>query len=131
LTYDAIDRKILVELRNNSRESAAMYAKRTGIPKSTVHDRLQKLSKSVRCVPILHLPAVGYCITVCFFAPYSESLAQFPCVNTAQRVAPNLLYLECVFSSMKELESFKQEHRLAKSFMVIDVLKKEGFRINV
>ena len=40
---DAKDGQILVQLLNDSRQSTALIARKTGIPRVTVHDRLAKL----------------------------------------------------------------------------------------
>lgn len=126
--YDATDLAILAALRKDSAQRLLTYATNTGIPKSTLHERLHKLLRSgVRCVPLVRWDKLGYPISVVFFVPHEPRLAEHPCVNNAQHVAPNLLMLECVFASMKDVEEFKELLKAARYFTVVETLKREGF----
>jgi DNA-binding Lrp family transcriptional regulator len=127
MAYDDNDKKLLAALRKDSQQRLVDYALITGMPKSTVHERLQKLFRSVRCTMLCDWQKLGYNITICFFVPYNEQLTHHQSVNNAQQLAPNMLYLECVFSSLKEAEEFKSHVASAKYYSVIEILKKEGF----
>ena len=127
-TYDRTDRRILSALRKDSMKRIVTYAQETKIPKSTVHQRLQKLAANgIRCTPLLDWSKLGCPLIVCFYVPYDEKLLVHPCINTAQRLSPQVLYLECVFATMKEVEAFKEKLRIVRCFTVVEGLKKEGF----
>jgi DNA-binding Lrp family transcriptional regulator len=126
--YDATDKKLVTALREHSARRLHEYAALTGIPKSTVHERMHKLQRSgLRCVPLVHWHALGQPITVCFFLPYVETVLEHPSINTAQRLAPNLLFLECIFPSLAAYEAFRQLYPSAKGYFVLNVLRRESF----
>lgn len=128
MTYDEIDQKIITAMRRNSCQRLRKYVAETGIPKSTLHERIRKLCASgVRCVPVIDWAQLGYPLSVLFFVPYQQEILDHPAINTAQHVSPDLLLLECVFCSMRDVEEFKDHLQAARYFTVIEVLKKEGF----
>lgn len=126
--FDHIDAALIAELRRDSRERITTLAKKLGIPSSTVYDRLVKSKKlGVRFTSIIDWTYLGCSLTVCFVTPYDTSLAEHPNVNTCVRISPDALFLECVFSSMLEIERFQQAIPGAKLYPVVETLKKEGF----
>jgi DNA-binding Lrp family transcriptional regulator len=128
MAYDRVDKRLLAALRRDSMKRLLEYSTETRTPKSTVHQRLRKLLREgVRCTPLLDWPKLGCPLTVCFYVPYNEELIAHPCINTAQRVSPHLLYLECIFSSIKDVETFKERLKAARYFTIVEVLKREGF----
>lgn len=127
MTYDELDQKILSLLRSNSRTGALDCARILGVPKSTVHERIAKLLRAgVRCTPLIDFGKLGYSVAVIFITPFQKELVEHPSVNTAQQISPNLLYLECYFTSFAELESFKEGLHAARFFHIVDTLKREG-----
>jgi DNA-binding Lrp family transcriptional regulator len=128
MTYDHIDRKLLAALRRNSHRRISTYTKEIGVPKSTLHQRLVKLYASgLRCTPLLNWQQLGLPLTVCMYAPYSEALLNQPYINTAKKLSPHMLYVECLFANLKELEVCKEQFRLIRVHPIIEVLKQEGF----
>lgn len=128
MTYDEIDRKIVASLRKDSSKRLLSYSAETGIPKSTLHERLRKLcNNGVRCIPLVDWQKIGYSINVVFIVPAEKSIITHPAVNSCQHVTPDLLLLDCLFRSMKDMEEFKEHLQAARYFNVIEVLKKEGF----
>ncbi len=126
--YDKTDRKLLQALREHSGKYLFEYSARTGIPKSTIHERLKKLSQQgLRFVPLMHWQKIGYPIEVIFLVPFDARLLDESCINNAQRVSPNLLLLHCLFPTLGAVEEFKNRLHLARFFLVIDTLKHEGF----
>jgi len=126
--FDALDAQLIAALRRDSREHLNTVAQRLGIPSSTVYDRIVRLKKlGVRFTSLINWSGLGCSLTVCFIAPYSEALANYENVNTCVRVSPNALFIECVFATMLELETFQQRIPGAKIYAVIETLKKEGF----
>jgi DNA-binding Lrp family transcriptional regulator len=127
-SIDTIDIKLLCELRRDARAQLTTLGKRCGIPVSTVYDRLARFKKQgIRFTPLFEWSELGCSLMVCFVAPYSESLVNHPNVNNCVRLSTNALFLECVFASLREVESFKELVPNAKVYPVIDVLKKEQF----
>jgi DNA-binding Lrp family transcriptional regulator len=129
MTYDDKDIRIISALRRDSYQRLADYTAATGVPRSTLHERLRKLQQGgVRCTPLLSWERLGAPIHACFFLPYNEELVQGPEVNNAFRLAPSNLFLECLFTSMKEAEEYREKlGSAARMFLVVDVVKREGF----
>ena len=83
---DDKDLAILRELRRDGKAKTGTLAKRTGIPTTTVHNRIKRMEEVGiidRYVPILHHGALGFDIQACIFvtaeggqAPDQEALAQ-------------------------------------------------------
>ena len=138
------DIMLLSQLRENSRETLTRMSKRTGVPVSTLYDRLQyhngKLIK--KFTSLLDFTVLGYMIRVHILIKVShdtkESLRGFlqKASNANSVVSLNNDFdflIDAVFKDMAELEGFKERlHENAniekfKSFFVVDELKREAF----
>jgi DNA-binding Lrp family transcriptional regulator len=127
MKYDDIDVKLLQAMRSDSRAKLLEYTQRTGIPKSTVHDRVRKLSSNgVRCTTLFHWESLGCPFRAFFIIPADETVLEYPCVNSCVRLAPEHYLLECFFSTALAFEEFKAAHP-GKCYPVVATLKREGF----
>lgn len=127
MKYDEIDEKLLRAMRVDSRAKLLEYTSATGIPKSTVHDRVRKLTRSgVRCTALLHWEALGCPFRAFALLPLDETLAQHACVNSCVRLAPEHMMLECIFATALSFEEFKAAHP-GKWYPVVATIKREGF----
>jgi DNA-binding Lrp family transcriptional regulator len=126
--FDATDMLLLQELRRDARTRITTLAKRCSVPSSTVYDRIVRFKKlGVRFTSIVDWSGLGCSLMVCFIVPYSDTLASHPAINNCVRLSANALFVECVFASMLELETFHALIPHAKLYPVVEVLKKEGF----
>ena len=133
---------ILNHLRGDSRKSLAEISRNTGIPISTVFDKLVWLEKKVinRYVSLLDFQKIGYGIKVNMlfkinkdFTEFKKFLMNHKKINSIFRLSGNYDFLaECVFKDMNEFSCFsekldkfdlidKQEYHL------IEEIKVEGF----
>ncbi len=126
--FDAIDLQLIRELRRDARARLTMLAHQCAIPTSTVYDRLERFKRlGMRFTSLIEWSELGCSLTVCFVVPYSETLVNHPGVNNCVRLSSNALFIECVFTSFRDVEAFKELVPHAKVYPVVDVLKKERF----
>ncbi|MFH0713054.1 MAG: Lrp/AsnC family transcriptional regulator [Candidatus Micrarchaeota archaeon] len=86
---DEKDSILLTELRRDGRQSTALIARKTGIPRVTVHDRLEKLKSSgviKRFTVSLDYEKLGRPVTVFVFVSYS-STAKLDQHETARQIS--------------------------------------------
>ncbi len=138
---------ILLELRKNARETLTTISKRTGVPVSTIFDKLKNNIHHLvkKHTVLLDFPQLGYGakihVMLKVHKDYREEARQFllrnPYVNSAYRVNNGYNYLvEAVLRDLthveiflEELESnFKIEEK--QVFYIIDDLKQEAFLDN-
>jgi DNA-binding Lrp family transcriptional regulator len=126
--FDDLDARLLALLRRDARARIVDLAALLDVPTSTVHDRIARLGRlGTRWTALLDWESLGCSLTVCLVTPYDGSLATHPAVNTCVRLAPNVLFLECVFATMLELERFTAALPGTRVYPVVETLKKEGF----
>lgn len=135
---------ILASLRKNARESLTKMSRRTGIPVSTIFDRLKtNLNNLVkRHTALLNFPELGYStrmtMTVRVSKDQREKAKEFLLgsnfVNSAYKINNGYDFLiEAVFKGMNEAELFIEHMEEAfkveemKVFYIIDELKREEF----
>ncbi|MBL7050786.1 Lrp/AsnC family transcriptional regulator [Candidatus Woesearchaeota archaeon] len=133
---------ILSHLRGDSRKSLAEISRDTGIPISTIFDKLIKLEKGVimRYVSLLDFQKLGYGIKVNFMFKLDQDISEFKRflmmhkkVNSISRLSGDFDFLaECVFENMKELTEFSESLDKFKisdkqEYHLIDEIKVEGF----
>ncbi len=126
--YDKLDCRVLTSMRKDSRAKLLSFISQTRMPKSTVHDRINRLVKhGVRCTTILDWDALGCPFAVFAIMPYESGLSEHVSINSCARLSLDLLIAECLFSTAMELEQFRAEHPGAKLYPIVSVLKREGF----
>lgn len=133
---------ILNHLRVDSRKSLAEISRNTGIPISTVFDKLIRLERGVimRYVSLLDFKKLGYGFRVNFMFKVGDDVSKFKKflmmhkkVNSISRLSGGFDFLiGCVFRDMKELTEFSENleefNILSKQeYHLIDEIKVEGF----
>jgi DNA-binding Lrp family transcriptional regulator len=134
---------ILTHLRADSRKSLTRISRETGIPISTIFDKVNKLGKSTisKYSPLLNFQKLGFGLRVNLILKANDKrkqdlkdfLLKNQNVNSLLRLNNNFdFFIETVFRDMKGLEEFyenlkKFKIKKKKEFFVIEDLKKEEF----
>ena len=134
---------ILTHLRADSRKSLAMISRETGIPISTIFDKVNKLGKSTisKYSPLLDFQKLGFGIRINFALKANDKkkqelkdfLLKNKNVNSILRLNNGFdFFIDVVLKNMKELEEFydnlrKFKIKKKKEFFIIEDLKKEEF----
>ena len=138
------DLKIIAQLRTDARMPLTKMSKRTGIPVSTIFDRLKSNEKEmiIRHTSLIDFSKLGYNtranITVKVDRADKEALKDFivkhQLVNSVYKINNGFDFMiEGVFRQIKDMEEFIEdlEKRFKindlKSFFIIEDLKKEAF----
>jgi DNA-binding Lrp family transcriptional regulator len=123
------DLRILQHLRANARTSLTSISKRTGIPVSTIFDRIRNYQDQVvrRFTALLDFEKLGYPVRVNIFLKVDPQqrdgvrshLLLHDSVNNLYRINNGYDYAaECLFTSIKEVEEFVEE--LESQFKILD-----------
>ena len=124
-----VDLRILQHLRLNSRASLTGISRRTGIPVSTIFDRIKTYEQQLvhRFTALVDFSRLGYSVranVMLKVAPQERDnvksyLLSHERVNTIMRINNGFDYAaECFFFSIKEAEEFMEE--LEMKFKVMD-----------
>jgi len=138
------DLEIIKHLRKNARKSLADISRDTGVPISTVFDKLNRFEGSLinKHTTLLNFPALGYALKVNYLIKCKdrdkakEFLVNHKSVNTLSRINNGSdFFVEAIFKDMNDMEEFSEaleELGLYKSekYHIIEELKKEDFMIN-
>ncbi len=141
------DLLILLQLRRNARESLTCISKKTGIPVSTIFDKLKgNVNRFVtKHTSLLDFGQLGYGTRIHLVLRVKKEdreeakhyLMRSPYVNSAYRVNNGYHYLvEAVLRDLPHVESFLDEMESCfkieekKIFYIVDELKKEAFLEN-
>ena len=131
-------------LRQNSRASLTSLSKKTGIPISSIFDKLKRRYGSLitRHVSLLDFAQLGFAIKVHMLIkvgkndkdPCRETLEKFFNINNLFKVNNGYDYLfEALFHNLKELDDFndalERKFTITKreTYFVIEDIKKESF----
>lgn len=131
-------------LRENARETLTRMSKKTGIPVSTLYDRMQAHKGGLikGYTSLIDFSVLGYSVraNVLVKANYYDLdkvrsfLEHAYCANTVQQLNSQYDFIaECVFRSLDELERFKKRLHQAGTiekldvFIVVSDLKRESF----
>ena len=131
-------------LRENARETLTRMSRKTGIPVSTLYDRMQAHKGGLikGFTSILDFSMLGFGVRANLLIKanfyHRDEIRSFLegayCANTVQALNNAFDFLaDCVFSSIDELERFKQRlHEAGKIerlevLLVVEDIKKEGF----
>jgi DNA-binding Lrp family transcriptional regulator len=131
---------LLRHMRHDSRKSLSEISREEGISLHGLAGSLRQLEREVitKHVSILDLGKIGYNIRVHLVVGAKDSVGLRECiignqkVNSCSRTTDGVLYLECFFRNLKEMDEFKEKisefglARLEEHF-VIEELKSEGF----
>lgn len=135
--------QIMTSLRNNARESLTKMSRKTGIPVSTIYERLKKFEKKVikKHTCILDFQELGYDLrlTVLLKTRTQEKeqikkhLRGHHSVNTIMRINNGYDYLiEAIFKNMAEVQTFldeldKKGARKREEYYVLEEIARENF----
>ncbi len=134
---------ILTHLRADSRKSLTMISHETGIPISTVFDKVGKLGKNTisKYSPLLDFQKLGFGLRINFVLEANNKkkqelkdfLLENKNINSILRLNNSFdFFVEAVFKDMKGFEEFsdsleKFKIKKKKEFFIIEDLKKEDF----
>ena len=134
---------VLSYFRQNARCRLTSLSRKTGIPVSTLFDKLNEYEGKIvqKTISLLNFSAIGFSTraNVLLKVRKDKSLLQHhllksQSVNSLYKVNNGFDFLaECVFRSVKELEDFvedlKEEHSVgtAEVYYIVDELKREEF----
>jgi DNA-binding Lrp family transcriptional regulator len=135
---------ILTHLRENSRKSLAVISRETGIPISTVFEKVNKLEKNTisRYSPLVDFSKIGFKLKINFLfkSKNKRNLGDFLLknknINSVLKVNGFFdFFVEAIFSDMNDVEKFHDNLNELnieekKEFFVIEDLKKEMFFTN-
>ena len=138
------DIQIITELRKNARESITAMAKRTGIPISTIFDRMKQHQGSIimKHTCLLNFGELGYAarakVTLKVDRGAREGLKNYlkthPNVNSLYKINSGYDFMfELIFANIKDLEEFmeclEEKYPIAERnvYYVIDDIKREEF----
>jgi len=142
------DLKILTHLRVNARQKLTDISKNTGIPVSTIFDRIRHNENSVikKHTSLLDFSKLGYQTRVNILLKTKKEqreklngfLSNHSSINSAFKINQDFDFLiDCVFSNMKELEYFledlEEKFNIEKKQVhhVIEDIKLESFLSNL
>ncbi len=114
------EQKILSCLRNNARERLTDISKATGVPVSTIHDKLKSSYEGVitKMTAILDLRKLGYTARACIILKAGRQdrdglqvfLEDSPAVNNLFKINNGYDFMiEGVFKNLQDLEDFNEE----------------------
>jgi DNA-binding Lrp family transcriptional regulator len=136
------DLKILQHIRRNARENLTTISRKTGIPVSTIFDRLRSHERDfvIKFTALLNFAKIGYPVRATILlkiAPESRNAAknyliEHGSVNNIFRINNGFDFsAECVFESIREVEEFVEEVETQfkiverKVFHIIDDIVRE------
>jgi DNA-binding Lrp family transcriptional regulator len=134
---------LLNELRENSRESLTRLSKKTGIPISTIYDKLKEFNQSyiTKHTILVDFRKLGYALRVSFLIKTSkhnkEQVKDFlktsATVNNMYKINSGFDFVvECVFKDLDELDHFERrledfELEKIERFFILEEIKRESF----
>lgn len=134
---------VLSYFRKNARCRLTTLSRKTGIPVSTLFDKLNEFEGGIvrKTVSLLNFSAIGFSTTANVLLKVrkdkeklKQHLLKCPSVNSLYKINNGFDFLaECVFRSVKELEEFveslKEGHSIgtAEVYYIVDELKREDF----
>lgn len=135
------DLKIMSALRQDARQTLTKISEKTGIPISTIYDRIKTHENGVikKHTSILDFPKIGYNIRLNVFArannreKFLEFISRNKNVNSVFRIDGEYDYMiDCIFKDMKQMKSFLEELERAgvenhKVNYIIDEIIRENF----
>jgi DNA-binding Lrp family transcriptional regulator len=136
------DLMLTAYLRQNSRTSLTILSRKTGVPVSTIFDRLKSNKVILKNTALLDFNKLGYSTRANILLrgrkDRKEKLMEFLVnsfnVNSLYKVNNGYHFMaECIFKDIKELEDFLEvlDERFAvktkEVHYIIDELKKEAF----
>ena len=140
--YKKKDLILTAHLRLNSRESLTRLSRKTGVPVSTIFDRLKENDIIVRNTALLDFSKLGYCARATLLLrakkdekdKLGEFLSKSLNVNSLYKINNGFHFMaECIFRDIRALESFIEDLdekfaiRSKEVHYIIDDVKREAF----
>lgn len=138
--------KLLVEFRRNARQPLTRMSRTTGVPVSTIFDRLKQYEGSIikKHVALLDFRKLGYDLRVNFlFAVENSQRDDFlkyilsnKNTNSVFKVNNNFdFFVESIFKDMQDFQEFNDSLEMydigkQEEYFVLDELKREDFFSN-
>lgn len=137
------ERMLLNYFRNNAREALTKISRKTGMPVSTIFDKLRKYETSIisKHTSLLNFEELGYHVRAQVFVKtlpenrrtLGAYLCECPNVNNIYRVNNGYDFLvEVIFKTVQELEGFVEELELERGvngkelyFIIADVAREQ------
>lgn len=141
------ERQLLAYFRKNARQTLTTISRQTGMPVSTIFDKLRKYEGSIirKHASLLNFEELGYGARAKVFlktpAENRKRLGSYlkvhPSVNNVYRINNGYDYLiEAVFKTVQELEAFLEVLELEVGvsdkavYFIIDEISREQFMVN-
>lgn len=139
------DLKILFQLRQDARMSLTKMSRKTGIPVSTIFDRIKSNDYIVKHTTLIDFDKLGYFTRVNIFFKVdrlsrdimTEFLIKHPSINTVFRLSNDYDFLvEGVFKKVPEINDFLEDlenrFQIEKKdcYFIAKDLKREAFLTN-
>lgn len=137
------DLKILQHLRKNARQKLTSISRATGIPVTTIYDRIRAQEKKLikKHTSLMNFSELGYHTKALIALKISSSREEFekfirshPSTNSFYKINYDYDYLvEAVFKDMKEANEFTEQLRCNfgvlyfKTFFILDDIEREVF----
>lgn len=135
-------RQILNILRKNARQKKSEISRQAKIPASSVSAAMKSMENALglRYKPIIDCRKIGHSTRAIFIIRLNDMglvdfLSDHESINTMYRTSGDrILFVEAIFSGMKEMADFAEEisqagAKIVKEFHVIEDLKREEFVI--
>ena len=138
--------KVIANLRQNSRESLTKISRRTGMPVSSIFEKLKKYKGEfiVKYTSLLDFNKLGFNVIVNSFIKIGQGqkkelfnyLINSPYVNNLTAISNKYdIFIETAFKNLKDLRYFNEKLtdfgiENKEDFYVIEYLKREGFLSN-
>jgi len=112
------DKKIMAALRKNSRDTLTNISKKTGIPVSTVYDRIRTHENSAikKHTSKLDFPELGYSIRAHILVntenkeKFTNKIQGSECINSMFRIEGDYDFsLDCIFNKMSDMQEFMSD----------------------
>ncbi|MFO8016503.1 MAG: Lrp/AsnC family transcriptional regulator [Candidatus Woesearchaeota archaeon] len=137
------EKLLISHLRQNARKNLTAISRSTGIPVSTLFEKIKQLERGVikKHTALLDFSRLGFDVRVNFALKagkqardrVKEFLMKDARVNSVYRVNNGYdFFVECIFRSMKEASDFSEKLeelkvKEVKEYYILDELKKEEF----
>ncbi len=144
---DDEDIKILAVIRNDGRAKLTKISRLTGIPTTTLHERLKHLRKTLikKFSVVFDFDKIGYLLSANVLIKIKtdkeivkEYLLKHKNVNTLYEINNGWDFMmEVIFKNIKQLEQFlqeidqKYEIKNKQIHYILDIIKKEEFLTNL
>lgn len=138
------DKEIIKKLRQNSRIKLTDMSRQTGIPVSTIHERMQQNTAIKKYSAVIDFEQLGYPNKVFIFFKSNKTkreelkdlLIKNPHTNSLYKINNGYDFLaECLFTGLKDIEDFLELIRdgysaKADAHYIIEDLVEQAFMTN-